>query len=306
MQQPHPDLTISPHLSARKRLIAQRFEGAQPYYDQQATFQREVCQSLSKLIEDPIQTSVLEVGAGSGQLTELLAKNIQSTHWHINELCQSHATRLKQILPMAHIHIGDAELCSCPTSSLGDNHSLIISANAIQWFDDPLSFIDQSARQLQRGGQLLFSTFTPQHFFQLTQLTQQGLYYPTQAQWLQQLDQSGLQLLHSDTHTRTLDFASPYEVLRHLKNTGVTAAGLVSTSQSTQSSTGSTAATAKLPLYSSPRINQGATIQGLSKGAFWNKQRLSDFQQHYLKQFGKADGSVPLTYQALMISAIKR
>ena len=98
-------------------------------------------------------------------MTQLLATALQSKRWIINELCAKQTAHLHSILPTAQLRIGDAE-----TMDLDANHSLIISANAIQWFDDPLRFISQSSMRLKTGGQLLLSTFTSNNFCRLNPL----------------------------------------------------------------------------------------------------------------------------------------
>lgn len=266
---------LTPALTGRKQLIAQRFSQAQSY-DEHAFIQQEVCEQLIALVLNPRHESILEIGAGSGQLTRLLAQAIQCRHWTINELCQVHATTLQAIIPTANLHIGDAEGSDYnDISALGQNHSLIISANAIQWFDSPLGLIEQAASQLLSGGQLLFSTFTPAHFHELKTLTGQGLNYPSQEDWRAELDKWGFTIHYCDTYHSGLTFATPYEVLRHLKATGVTAI---------------------------PPSHRLGEKKG-SQPPFWNKQRLADFDQQYRQQFATTGGQVTLTYEALMISA---
>lgn len=279
--------SLTPALTARKQLIAQRFSLAQSY-DDHAFIQQEVCEQLVALVLNPHQASVLEIGAGSGQLTRLMVQTLHSEHWLINELCQAHAPTLQQIITSATLHIGDAE--SSPYNDissldagldyglgngLGKNHSLIISANAIQWFDSPLGLIAQAASQLRSGGQLLFSTFTPEHFHELKTLTGQGLHYPSERDWRAELDKFGFTTHYCAPYRRTLTFATPYEVLRHLKATGVTAIA--------------------------PKSH--ANQDNASQSPFWNKQRLAEFEQRYREQFATNDGQVTLTYEALLISA---
>ena len=126
-------------LSTRKQAIARHFAHASQY-DNYAHIQQHVCDQLIHRIARQQHDSVLEVGAGTGQLTQRLAAQVKSARWSINELSERQAEHLQAMLPQAKILIGDAE-----TMALGNGHSLIISANAIQWFDDPLSFIAQSA-----------------------------------------------------------------------------------------------------------------------------------------------------------------
>ena len=271
---------ISDAFSTRKKTIARHFATADDY-DQHAKIQQQVCYDLLENIAHIQQKSVLEIGAGTGQMTRLLAANIQSQHWMINELCAERAAILQSILPTAKILIGDAESIQLSADSNSINsslieHSLIISANAVQWFDNPLNLITQSARYLQAGGQLVFNTFTPDNFLQIKQLTGQGLYYPTSNEWLSALKDAGFEEIELSTQRFDVAFANPYSVLKHMKLTGV------STNQAQSNS---------------------------NKPFLWNKSRLKKFEQDYWQQFSELDKSgqpyVNLTYEVLIISAFK-
>ena len=256
--------------SPRKKTIARHFATADDY-DQHANIQQQVCHDLFNNIAHSQQKSVLEIGAGTGQMTRLLAANIQSQHWVINELCAERAAILQSILPTAKILVGDAE-----TIELHGEHSLIISANAVQWFDNPLNLITQSAQYLQAGGQLVFNTFTPDNFLQIKQLTGQGLHYPTIDKWQSALKEAGFEKIELSTQRFDVPFTNPYAVLKHMKLTGV------STNQAQSSS---------------------------KKPFLWNKSRLKQFEQDYWQQFSELDKNgqpyVNLTYDVLMVSAFK-
>ena len=271
---------ISDAFSTRKKTIARHFATADDY-DQHAKIQQQVCYDLLENITHTQQKSVLEIGAGTGQMTRLLAANIQSQHWFINELCAERTAILQSILPTANILIGDAETIqlSAVYNSINPSlieHSLIISANAVQWFDNPLNLITQSARYLQAGGQLLFNTFTPDNFLQIKKLTGQGLHYPTSNEWHSALKDAGFEKIVLSTQRIDVAFANPYSVLKHMKLTGV------STNQAQSSS---------------------------NKPFLWNKSRLKQFEQGYWQQFSELekDGQayVNLTYEVLMVNAFK-
>ncbi len=135
-----------------------------------------------------IQANILEIGAGFGQLTQRLKKQINAENWHINELCSEHASKLQKIIPQAQLHLGDGE-----NLLLDKKFSLIISANTVQWFDNPLSFIASSHNNLQAGGQLLFNTFTKNNLLEIKHLTNKSLSYPSKKQWLTELKKIILQ-----------------------------------------------------------------------------------------------------------------
>ena len=265
-------LATPDNFSARKQTIARHFANASDY-DQQANIQQQVCQYLLDNLAHTKHDSVLEVGAGTGQMTRLLAAHIQSQHWLINELCAEQAATLQSIVPNADIAIGDAE-----TMDFEGEHSLIISANAVQWFDNPLSFVAQSARRLQAGGQLLFNTFTPNNFWQIKHLTGQGLYYPDIDEWQLALVSAGFEIVKLSTQRFELPFASPYAILKHMKLTGVS-------TNRTQVNTSNT------PPF------------------MWTKARLQQFESDYWQHFSAQDDAgqpiVHLTYEVLIVNAFK-
>lgn len=265
------NINFSNGLSSRKQSIARHFSQANDY-DKHASIQRQVCQLLLANIANQQQDSVVEVGAGSGQMTRLLANSIQSNEWTINELCAKQFPILQSILPTANIVIGDAE-----TINMGVAHSLIISANAVQWFDDPLNFIKRAYQCLQPGGQLLFNTFTPNNFLQIKALTGQGLNYPMIKAWQTALEESEFERIQLSTHRFELTFPNPYAVLKHMQLTGV------STNQTTASVT--------------------------DRPFTWTKSRLQNFETAYCTQFStqniRGEPCVTLTYEVLIINAFK-
>lgn len=248
----------------RKQAIAQHFAGAVTY-DCHAIIQHDICKLLIDKMAATHHSKTLEIGAGTGQLTKLLAQHLTCPDLIINELADCQRGALQAILPNATVVIGDAE-----TLDFGQNFSLIISANAIQWFDNPLSLVESSYSRLISNGQLLFNTFSPEHFLQIKALTGQGLHYPSQDDWQNRLTQAGFTQIQISTKRFDLSFSDPMAVLKHMKLTGV------STNYS-------------------------------QKAFFWNKSRLFDFQAHYQQQFFNPNkpSEVILTYEALIISAIK-
>lgn len=258
-------------LSNRKQRIARHFAQA-TRYDHHANIQQQVCQLLLAKIAHCHQDSVLEVGAGTGQMTRLLSENINSRQWLINELSKKQLPILQRILPTAQLIAGDAEQID-----LGSNHSLIVSANAVQWFDNPLCFVDHSYQRLKSGGQLVFNTFTPDNFLQVKTLTDQGLNYPTIEQWQFALTRSGFEQISLSTHRFDLSFHEPYAVLKHMQLTGV--------------STNLTLTTTSAPPFR------------------WTKARLQEFESKYWQQFGTQNKEGPpcvkLTYDVLIIEAIR-
>ncbi len=270
------DSTKQPSFSTRKRHIATHFANA-PEYGRYASVQAQVCELLLQRIHSAYHSKVLEIGAGQGQLTKKLIKAISADSWYINELCAEHVCQLRSLLPSAHLCIGDGEYLSLPEAlpnKLDQQFSLLISASAVQWFDNPLNIIAQASRYLQAGGQLLFNSFTPNNFYQIKQLTGQGLDYPKTEQWQDALVEQGFDLREISTHRYQLSFASPYEVLKHVKQTGVSVVGT----------------------SIDPKRNE-ADFR-------WTKSSLTQFDQDYQRLFSDDKGNVLLTYEVLLVDAI--
>lgn len=202
-------------------LIQQRFTAALPYYDQHAVVQRQIVAKLTALLQQQGVQQIehcLEIGCGSGGLTQSLNQHFQIKQWDICDLCDCTAF-LNSILPQGNFRFqqGDAEQYHSDTQ-----YDLIATASTLQWFQDPQGFVQRSASSLKPQGWLLFSTFAPDNLAEIKQLTGIGLDYPSLADWQQWLKREFELVYLSQTQIR-LAFDHPKAVLHHLKATGVTA-----------------------------------------------------------------------------------
>ena len=98
----------------------------------------------------------------------------------------------------------------------------IASASAVQWFDDLPAFADQCAEALPPGGLLALSAFGPDTLREVRALTGRGLHYPD-ANALAATFEGHFRTLECERAVRTLAFPDARAVLRHLRETGVTA-----------------------------------------------------------------------------------
>ena len=219
-------------MSIDKAQVAQRFARAHASYKSHAVVQQQICQHLiTKMQQCFVQHSshtqpctalshVLEIGCGSGNLTDLLLSKFDIQQLTLNDL---YTEVLQPYLHLphttTHIHglIGDIEQLAFPESL-----DLICSSSALQWVEDLAALLHKAHQALIPHGYLCFSTFGPQNLMEMKQLTGQGLDYFSAAELQQLLQQQGFEVLHCSEQLQQLNFQHPKQVLQHLKATGVT------------------------------------------------------------------------------------
>lgn len=262
------DILVSP-LSVEKRRIASRFAAAQLTYDVQATAQQHIQQHLLSLLRATVPSTHIkktaEIGCGTGGFTHLLKQTFTPEIHILNDLYPLTEKLNKQYYAefeagtMRYIQ-GDAEQLH-----FGKELDLIVSASAIQWFLHPYAFIQRMAAMLSDKGVLLLSTFGPKNLQEIKALTGMGLTYPS-LETVQTWAAPAFDMQHIEEEELTLFFDHPFEVLQHLKQTGVTA--------------------------TQPATN-------------WTRGRLAQFSAQYIKEF-TIDEKVKLTYHPIYVVLTKK
>lgn len=249
-----------------KAKIAQKFAQASLSYDQQAKVQQQIYGHLLDLLL-PYQQQfqhILEIGCGTGGFSQYLQQHLHAQYWTFNDLVASHQGILQQKIAQndrTFFRFGDAETLSFP-----QGYQLIASASALQWFSDPAAFLQKCAKLLDHNGYLLFNVFSSDNLTEIRQLTGLGLTYPPLCRWQQWLSRH-FELLAWQQLKLPLFFDQPIAVLKHLKQTGVTAT---------------------------------------SHGKPWTKAQRQQFIEQYQQGFSTKDGRVSLTYSPLLFLARKK
>ncbi len=248
-----------------KSLIRKRFSRAVGSYPQAATVQRDVARRMTELLGKHVPRSTcrnaLEVGCGTGLFTRQLLKEIRPRHLLLNDICPEMRHCFSDILGKnIRFYEGDAEQLHFPA---GQN--LITSCSALQWFEDPEAFFVRCRHLLTEGGYLAFSTFGKENMREITSVTGTSLHYRSLGE-LEQLLLKNYEMVYSGEEVFRLTFSSPLEVLRHLKQTGVT---------------------------------------GVRRHT-WTKADLSDFCRRYIELYGQSDTTVPLTYHPIYMIVKKK
>ncbi|WP_018651785.1 malonyl-ACP O-methyltransferase BioC [Actinobacillus capsulatus] len=209
-----------------KPLIAQRFATHIMEYDEHAIAQQQINRQLVNLLAQTNKQCfrrVLEIGCGTGDLTQHLVREYQVEHLVVNDLSDVYQDCVLQKIgenrPLVSFEfvVGDAECLA-----FEGQFDLISSASAVQWFEQPKTFVSQAANLLQPNGVLLFNSFTSENLAEIRQLTGVKLTYSSQEDWHSWLSKDFTELQITQQQIR-LTFASPLAVLQHLRKTGVTA-----------------------------------------------------------------------------------
>lgn len=148
------------------RAAVSRAFGSASDYDGNANVQRIVAEALAdRIAAQPLPKSprVLEIGCGTGFLTQALLDRGIGGEWLITDLSPAMLERCRARIgdaPDRTFAVLDGEY-GTPDDGPFD---LICSSLAMQWFDDERSAISRIMQWLAPGGQFLFTTLTSGSF----------------------------------------------------------------------------------------------------------------------------------------------
>ncbi len=165
--------------------------------------------------------SVLEIGCGSGLLTERLLKTFQIDTFWANDLvedCQEIVSDIVRQYPQGTFTFigGDIE----HITELPDALDLLISNATFQWLEDLEHFLPKLQASMKPGGILAFSTFGPRNLLEIRRLSGNSLTYLKRTE-IQDLLARHFQVIACSEELIPLMFSSPRQVLNHLRLTGV-------------------------------------------------------------------------------------
>lgn len=205
----------------QKSRIRYAFQKALKSYDEHALIQwqmnTKLMSNLMRNLPHSSLDSVLELGCGSGMLSELLQEQISANYWLFNDLCDVRPQLTARLTQPFDFYCGDAEFFP-----FKQRFDLIASASAVQWFHHPSAFLSHCKKGLNSQGLLAIATFGENNLKEIRQITDIGLEYPNLSQWQSWLA-ADFELLWCENSAVQLAFDTPLDVLKHLKYTGVTA-----------------------------------------------------------------------------------
>ncbi len=207
--------------------VSERFRRSLASYDREAVVQREVGEHLVALLGDRgdlRSDRVLDIGCCTGAVTEILCAAHPVRTLFLNDLvaecCHYAARRLAlRVVDAVETLPGNIE-----TITLPDSLDLVVSSSTFQWVEDLAGCLRKIAGALLPGGYLACSLFGPGTMAQFKELTGIGLDYLSERQ-LSAVLTPAFEIVHMEEQHRTVRFAEPREILRHIQLTGVGGVG---------------------------------------------------------------------------------
>ncbi len=202
-----------------KELIGARFSRRLEQYHRLASVQRDIALRLYDSIErcGACAPRVLEIGSGSGFLTQLLHEGYGTQSYRAIDL----AINSGDYLP----HGVEFIQCDGEFYEPSETVEMIASASTVQWFDDLRGFVVRSYNNLTSGGVLALSTFGQDNFTEIRQTTGSGLQYYSLSELQEMAHSVGFRVLVLEEWTQQMNFSSVMDVLGHIRSTGVNSGG---------------------------------------------------------------------------------
>lgn len=200
-----------------KNLIQKRFAKNLNTYNDNAKIQKIMAEKLVSLSARKDYDSILEIGCGTGLLTEKVLKNFTFKTYTANDIvadCEKYIKKLSDKINFVHADIEEV------IKNSQNKYDLIISNATFQWIENFEEFLYSLLSKLNTGGILLFSTFGPENFHEIFYITGKTLHYKSCEQYKSILNGFNFYI---EEEIHALAFKSAKEVLKHVKYTGVNA-----------------------------------------------------------------------------------
>lgn len=205
-----------------KDLIQKRFAKNLDTYNDNAKIQKKMAERLLLFLDRKDFDDILEIGCGTGFLTQLVNEKFSFKTYTANDIVESCEKYVKEINPKINFIPADIEKA---VENSDKKYDLIISNAVFQWVENLESFIKLLVSKLNDGGVLLFSTFGPENFREVNFVLGKTLPYYS-ANELQEIIKDYKNIVEQEMHV--MAFKTPKDILKHIKSTGVNALEMVS------------------------------------------------------------------------------
>lgn len=285
-------------MSSRISEIRRQFNRSANSYDAHAHVQRLMSDRLTKSFlgwknkSNIAELNILEIGCGTGTLTEILVtewpsasitaldiapamiklaeQRVLSDEANFNGIRKNTSDRLRFLHADVEMWAPDA-----PTSSF----DLIVSNACFQWLSNPKQTLGHLRRMLRPGGSLIFTTFGPDTFCEMheafnevyrangMELQRHGLWFLSTNEWNSLLVESGFSSIQFERSIQTEKYASAREFLHTVKAMGAS-------------------------------TSEAVTVRGLS-----SRRLFANMYKEYERKFS-IQGGVAASYDLLLIQAL--
>ena len=199
------------------KLIKNQFEKSFETYSKNAIVQQIMAQKLVEELSNIRKNfpTVLELGSGTGLLTEYAANGLVFEKYFANDLVEKSKKYITEIIPDAVFYTGNA--LKIKPSKKPD---LIISNAMFQWFKNLEKVTERCKNLLEKDGILAFTTFSKDNFKEIRELCGLSLEYKSLDEIISILEKD-FKILYTEEFKQTLKFNTVLELLAYMKNTGV-------------------------------------------------------------------------------------
>ena len=200
-----------------KDLIQSRFSKNLTSYNEQAKIQKRMAEKLVSFTEKKEYLSILEIGCGTGFLTQNISNCINFCNYKAIDIVPECEKYISEINPNINFVADDIENY---LKINNENFDLIISNASLQWVNDFENTIQVLKKCLNKDGELIFSTFGKENFREIYHAIGASLNYYSQKDLIQMFSNFNIS---TDEEIHIMSFATPKDVLKHLQATGVNA-----------------------------------------------------------------------------------
>lgn len=213
--------------------VAENFSAGAETYDGAAYFQRHSAGIFSEFIFSSLKgkkvpRKILEIGCGTGFLTERLMEAIPSASFTVSDISGTMLRKCeKKTLEIKNRKNINAEYIVSDMSDgvRDENFDMIVSALAFQWAENIHSSLGKLREKLADGGTVFFSTLTEGTFAGIADVFRSaGVKYPgpemLSLRHIRELCLSVFSQVRTRGGVFTEEHVSVFEFLKHIKATG--------------------------------------------------------------------------------------
>ena len=194
-----------------KTILKQRFKKSLATYSDNAIVQKQMAQKLLNILPQKQYNNILELGCGSGVLTNLALNKFKYNSYLAGDIVEECAQYIR----------ADFFVCDIDNINLNQKYDLIISNAALQWSEDLDKTVNVLMQSLTDDGILAFTIFGSKNMHEIKNIFNTGLEYYTVEELKQKFKPYNILELYDEI--MSVNFKSVKDILKHIKLTGVNA-----------------------------------------------------------------------------------